>query len=178
MSKHFRQFSGCYTCRVCGKKTRATGHDEESCQLCAFCYIESGLENSHSDNDGCEPYNPCCPTCNTQRPDQIMWLCKEYGVQPPKGEEPGPDPEKNQRHKPVKGVTARARKLYLEGELTSEQILYDHLIPMYEAAGHEFHVAKSYAQTILSDVKKTATRTTLKHIPSTIFFRGCGGGVQ
>ena len=51
----FQAMSGCYTCRVCGKRTRETGHDESSCQLCAFCY-ES----------------------------QIKALCRDYGVQPPK----------------------------------------------------------------------------------------------
>ena len=51
--------SGCYTCGACGKKTRATGHGEESCQLCAFCYLEAGLENSYSDtpSDGPEILN-------------------------------------------------------------------------------------------------------------------------
>lgn len=38
-----------FTCTVCGKRTRETGHDESSLEQCAFCYIEGGLENSLSD---------------------------------------------------------------------------------------------------------------------------------
>lgn len=48
--------SGCYTCGACGKKTRSTGEGEESCQLCAFCYLEAGLENSFSDTPSDAPW--------------------------------------------------------------------------------------------------------------------------
>ncbi len=49
-------FSGTtYKCGVCGKNTRETGQGESSCDLCAFCYLESGLENSFSDGGGVEP---------------------------------------------------------------------------------------------------------------------------
>lgn len=38
-----------FTCRVCKKLTRETGHDESSVKLCAFCSREAELENSLSD---------------------------------------------------------------------------------------------------------------------------------
>lgn len=38
-----------YNCGACGRRTRETGHDESSVELCAFCYEEAGLENSYSD---------------------------------------------------------------------------------------------------------------------------------
>jgi hypothetical protein len=41
--------SGCYTCRICGKKTRETGLGESDCQLCAYCCEASGLENNLND---------------------------------------------------------------------------------------------------------------------------------
>jgi hypothetical protein len=40
-----------YKCGCCGKMTRETGEDESSCQLCAYCYIEAGWENSLSDGN-------------------------------------------------------------------------------------------------------------------------------
>jgi len=103
----FNRGSGCYECRVCGKQTRETGHDESSCQLCAFCYEESGLENHHSDNGGCEPYNPACPICNEDRDSQIKALCRDYGVQPPK----------------AKLIDQLAAKLYEETEKPEEPLI-------------------------------------------------------
>lgn len=38
-----------YTCRICKKTTRETGHDESSVKLCAFCFREAELENSLND---------------------------------------------------------------------------------------------------------------------------------
>ena len=38
MSKNFQTGSGCYTCFICGKKTRETGHGESDIEACAFCY--------------------------------------------------------------------------------------------------------------------------------------------
>jgi hypothetical protein len=38
-----------YVCACCGKRTRETGLGESNCELCAYCYEESGLENSFSD---------------------------------------------------------------------------------------------------------------------------------
>lgn len=38
-----------YTCRMCGKQTRETGHDESSVELCAFCYQCAGMENTYYD---------------------------------------------------------------------------------------------------------------------------------
>jgi hypothetical protein len=48
-TNRFNKNSGCYTCLDCGKKTRATGEDEETCDLCAYCYHKAGLENGLSD---------------------------------------------------------------------------------------------------------------------------------
>ena len=44
------QTGGVYTCRSCGKKTRETGEGESGCELCLYCFEESGWENHHSDN--------------------------------------------------------------------------------------------------------------------------------
>jgi hypothetical protein len=38
-----------YVCECCGKRTRETGEGESYLTLCAYCYIEAGLENSLSD---------------------------------------------------------------------------------------------------------------------------------
>lgn len=84
MPSHFKAVSGCYACRSCGKKTRATGYEEETCELCAFCYNESVLENYHNDNDGCDDYDPACPLCNPDRPSQLKALCDQYNITPPK----------------------------------------------------------------------------------------------
>lgn len=46
--------SGAYTCACCGKKTRETGHDESSVDLCAFCYREAGEVNSYNDGNSTE----------------------------------------------------------------------------------------------------------------------------
>ncbi len=40
---------GVYQCSNCGKKTRRTGGDEESVQLCRECYADALTENSESD---------------------------------------------------------------------------------------------------------------------------------
>ena len=46
----FARGTGCYTCRVCQKKTRATGNgDNEHCGLCVNCYDLSGYDNQVSD---------------------------------------------------------------------------------------------------------------------------------
>lgn len=51
MAQDNRRFGrgGLYVCRCCGRRTRETGHGEESCELCAPCYELGGLENQHSD---------------------------------------------------------------------------------------------------------------------------------
>jgi hypothetical protein len=52
--QHFTQnFLGrsTYICGLCSKRTRDTGRDEASVDLCAFCYQEAGLENSLSDGN-------------------------------------------------------------------------------------------------------------------------------
>lgn len=54
--------SATYTCGACGKLTRETGQGEASCTLCAFCYLESGLENAYSD----------CDKANNEEIEQIV----------------------------------------------------------------------------------------------------------
>jgi ribosome-binding protein aMBF1 (putative translation factor) len=45
-----RHNSTTYTCDVCGKRTRETGHDESSVDLCAACYHSVTIDNTMSDN--------------------------------------------------------------------------------------------------------------------------------
>jgi hypothetical protein len=45
----FKAGSGVYSCDICGKQTRETGHGESSCGLCVYCYEVGGAENSHTD---------------------------------------------------------------------------------------------------------------------------------
>jgi len=40
-----------YTCRICKKKTRETGMDESSVQLCKACLIEAQEENKRLNNE-------------------------------------------------------------------------------------------------------------------------------
>lgn len=52
----FQKGSGCYTCRVCSRRTRSTGRgDNEYVLLCAECYDLAGIENAIS--DGSDPEN-------------------------------------------------------------------------------------------------------------------------
>ena len=61
-TKRFKTGSGCYVCRVCGKRTRETGAGESSCELCLRCYEWAGIENHHSDCCSVHP-DPACPIC-------------------------------------------------------------------------------------------------------------------
>lgn len=46
----FEKGSGCFTCRVCGRRTRATGQgDNEHVYLCVECFEIAGLENELQD---------------------------------------------------------------------------------------------------------------------------------
>lgn len=45
----FEKGSGCFDCGVCGRKTRATGGDNDSVKLCEECYEIAGIENQISD---------------------------------------------------------------------------------------------------------------------------------
>jgi hypothetical protein len=45
----FAHGSGCYTCTVCGRKTRQTNPDAAGLRQCAECYEVGGLENAVSD---------------------------------------------------------------------------------------------------------------------------------
>lgn len=50
MRNRFQAFSGCYTCRSCGRKTRSTGRgDNENILSCAECLDLGGIENEISD---------------------------------------------------------------------------------------------------------------------------------
>ena len=42
---------GCYECEMCGKKTRQTGIDNESVNLCKACYLDCQNENAIADGD-------------------------------------------------------------------------------------------------------------------------------
>lgn len=42
---------GCFTCRLCWKKTRQVNNDgHESAGLCVKCFDNCSMENCHSDN--------------------------------------------------------------------------------------------------------------------------------
>lgn len=53
--------SGLYTCASCGKKTRETGSNESSVDLCKLCYLTGGEENMHVDNHPGKQKD--CPAC-------------------------------------------------------------------------------------------------------------------
>jgi len=63
--------SSTYTCEACDKRTRETGYGESDLRLCKRCYVESGMENEHSDAVGTnkEHISPVyeegfiCPAC-------------------------------------------------------------------------------------------------------------------
>jgi hypothetical protein len=49
----FKQGSGAYVCRICARRTRATGrNDNEHTGLCAECYELAGIENAFLDGHG------------------------------------------------------------------------------------------------------------------------------
>ena len=60
--------SAVYACRGCDKKTRETGHDESSVQLCARCYLIACDENSISDGG--------------RRPEDIEEFRTKWGIDP------------------------------------------------------------------------------------------------
>lgn len=48
----FQKGSGCYKCKCCGRKTRATGNnDNEHVGLCLECYEMGGIDNMISDGN-------------------------------------------------------------------------------------------------------------------------------
>lgn len=47
----FSKHGGVITCIACGRKTRETGVDETSLQMCRFCIKENEWENALSDGD-------------------------------------------------------------------------------------------------------------------------------
>jgi len=59
-NSHFQRGSGSYTCRSCGRKTRATGRgDNENIRLCAECYDLMGMDNHCNDTgESPEQYDP------------------------------------------------------------------------------------------------------------------------
>ncbi|MBN1514056.1 MAG: hypothetical protein JXB13_18710, partial [Phycisphaerae bacterium] len=71
---------GVYACRSCGKRTRETGLGESDCQLCAFCFVESGEQNMHLDGSHETAKSDCCPYCN---PDGYRKaICETWGCGP------------------------------------------------------------------------------------------------
>ena len=49
-ANRFEAGSGCYDCRICGRKTRSTGRgDNELMQACEECYDMGGIENEIAD---------------------------------------------------------------------------------------------------------------------------------
>ena len=59
----FRQGSGVYVCKMCGKRTRETGEGESGIDMCRACCEYSGAENTHSDCEHDESPEPGCPIC-------------------------------------------------------------------------------------------------------------------
>lgn len=53
-NSRFARGSGCYTCNVCSRKTRATDPDAAGVGLCEHCYLIAGIENEISDNRSTE----------------------------------------------------------------------------------------------------------------------------
>jgi len=51
-----------YICSICKKRTRETGHDESSCELCKSCYLKELMINEHSDYGHDQPVDGC-PSC-------------------------------------------------------------------------------------------------------------------
>ena len=51
-----------YICSICKKRTRETGHDESSCELCKSCYLKELMINEHSDHGHDQPVDGC-PSC-------------------------------------------------------------------------------------------------------------------
>lgn len=49
MHNRFATGTGCYTCRICGRKTRKTEPDAAYQKACAQCWEVAGLENEQSD---------------------------------------------------------------------------------------------------------------------------------
>lgn len=50
VKNRFEKGSGVYTCRMCSRKTRATGEDNQYVQLCYECFDLAGIENQISDH--------------------------------------------------------------------------------------------------------------------------------
>ena len=63
----FKNGSGCYTCYVCKKRTRATNDadsvDAAYIKLCRNCYLEAGEENGHDDGHHLDDPSADCHQC-------------------------------------------------------------------------------------------------------------------
>ena len=65
----FKTGSGCYTCRVCGRKTRSIGNgDSENIGLCDGCYNDEGELNEHTDGYHAVTPSQRCPRCQQVTP--------------------------------------------------------------------------------------------------------------
>lgn len=49
MDNRYFSNGGAYRCRICNKRTRETGYEESSVELCAKCLLECYVENAQSD---------------------------------------------------------------------------------------------------------------------------------
>lgn len=49
INSQFKQGSGCFKCRECGKQTRDTGNGESSLKMCAFCVQQAETINELQD---------------------------------------------------------------------------------------------------------------------------------
>jgi len=59
------QAGGAYKCGCCSKLTRETGDGEADCDLCRYCFRDSGWENHHNDNHGSGTDKETCEKCKT-----------------------------------------------------------------------------------------------------------------
>ena len=65
-SSPFRGLGPTYICVACGKRTRETGHDESSCELCKSCYLDCLMDNEHSDGYHDDDKQDDCPGCKAE----------------------------------------------------------------------------------------------------------------
>jgi len=72
-TNRFQRGTGCYTCSICGHKTRSTGRgDNEHVGQCAQCYDWTCLENNHSDNHDSVVIDANCPICKGLTQEQYF----------------------------------------------------------------------------------------------------------
>lgn len=72
MISRFRKGTGCFTCTLCGKRTRDTG-DNGSVEMCPLCDAKSGCENTLSDTTNIP--NPWGRFDSCKTVDEVNALC-------------------------------------------------------------------------------------------------------